>query len=67
MLQGSPTAPQSVKVSDLFAGPIIPGLGLVALYLVYLVAVAILSRRLRPRCRPKPPPSAPPVRLRLPP
>ncbi len=33
-------APQSVTVSDLFAGAIIPALGLVALYLVYLVVVA---------------------------
>src|SRR3974377_2451959 len=33
-------APQSVTVSDLFAGAIIPGFALVALYLVYLIAVA---------------------------
>jgi len=33
-------APLSVTVSDLFAGAIIPGLSLVALYLAYLVAVA---------------------------
>ena len=35
-------APLSVTVSDLFAGAIIPGLALVALYLVYLIAVAVL-------------------------
>ena len=35
-------APRSVTVSDLFAGAIIPGLALVALYLVYLIAVAVL-------------------------
>src|SRR6478752_2460963 len=40
-------APRSVTVSDLFAGAIIPGLALVALYLVYLIAVAVF--------RPKPP------------
>src|SRR5213083_149402 len=35
-------APRSVTVSDLFAGAIIPGLSLVALYLLFLVAVAFL-------------------------
>src|SRR5689334_17189996 len=35
-------APESVSVSDLFAGAIGPGLALVALYLLFLVAVAIL-------------------------
>ena len=33
-------APESVSVGDLFAGAIVPGLTLVALYLVFLVAVA---------------------------
>jgi tripartite ATP-independent transporter DctM subunit len=36
-------APQSVGVSDLFAGAIVPGLVLVAFYLIYLIAVAIVS------------------------
>jgi tripartite ATP-independent transporter DctM subunit len=34
-------APQTVSVADLFAGAIIPGLVLVLLYLLYLIAVAI--------------------------
>ena len=41
-------APQSVTVSDLFAGAIIPGLALVALYLVYLVTVAALYPQASP-------------------
>jgi tripartite ATP-independent transporter DctM subunit len=35
-------APESVSVSDLFAGAIVPGLTLVALYLAFIVAVAIV-------------------------
>jgi len=35
-------APESVSVSDLFAGAIVPGLMLVALYILFLVAVAFL-------------------------
>jgi tripartite ATP-independent transporter DctM subunit len=45
-------APQSVTVSDLFAGAIIPGLGLVALYFLYLVAVAILFPKASPALPP---------------
>ena len=41
-------APESVSVSDLFAGAIVPGLTLVALYLLFLVAVAFCGR---PPCR----------------
>src|SRR3974377_2336716 len=41
-------APQSVTVSDLFAGAIIPGFALVALYLVYLIAVAALCPQASP-------------------
>jgi tripartite ATP-independent transporter DctM subunit len=33
-------APESVSVGDLFAGALLPGLGLVALYLVYVLIVA---------------------------
>jgi tripartite ATP-independent transporter DctM subunit len=44
-------APDSVSVSDLFAGAIVPGLTLVALYLAFIVAVAI--------CRPA---AVPPIR-----
>jgi tripartite ATP-independent transporter DctM subunit len=36
-------APQPVTVTDLFAGAIVPGFLLVALYLAYLVAVALLK------------------------
>src|SRR5215468_6851154 len=35
-------APESVSVSDLFAGAIGPGLALVALYILFLIAVAML-------------------------
>jgi TRAP-type mannitol/chloroaromatic compound transport system permease large subunit len=35
-------APDSVSVSDLFAGAIVPGLTLVALYLAFIVAVAVV-------------------------
>ena len=35
-------APDSVSVSDLFAGAIVPGLTLVALYLAFIIGVAIL-------------------------
>jgi tripartite ATP-independent transporter DctM subunit len=35
-------APNVISVSDLFAGAIIPGLLLVGLYLVYLIAMAVL-------------------------
>src|SRR5436853_5353447 len=34
-------APRSVTVSDLFAGAILPGFGLVAFYLIYLIAMAV--------------------------
>src|SRR5439155_21570085 len=34
-------APASVSVSDLFAGAIIPGLTLVCLYILYLIAMAV--------------------------
>lgn len=35
-------APQVISVSDLFAGAILPALLLVALYLIYLIAMAVL-------------------------
>ena len=35
-------APRSLTVSDLFAGALVPGFALVALYLLFLVAIAIL-------------------------
>ena len=40
--------PKTVSVGDLFAGAIIPGLCLVALYLIYIVSVAILKPELAP-------------------
>jgi tripartite ATP-independent transporter DctM subunit len=45
-------APLSVTVSDLFAGAIIPGLALVALYLVYLIGVAVLRPSASPPLAP---------------
>jgi tripartite ATP-independent transporter DctM subunit len=45
-------APQSVTVSDLFAGAIIPGLALVGLYLAYLIAMAALCPQASPALPP---------------
>lgn len=36
-------APQSVTVADLFAGAIVPALGLVVLYIAFVLAVAVLA------------------------
>jgi len=47
-------APRSVNVGDLFAGALLPGFALVALYLVYLIAVAILRPRASPALPPDP-------------
>jgi tripartite ATP-independent transporter DctM subunit len=41
-------APRSVTVSDLFAGALLPAFALVALYLVFLIAVAILRPQASP-------------------
>ncbi|MEX1993720.1 MAG: TRAP transporter large permease subunit [Steroidobacteraceae bacterium] len=49
-------APQSVSVGDLFAGALVPGLLLVALYIVYLLCVAWLQPQRMP-----PPPDTGPV------
>ena len=43
-------SPRSVNVGDLFAGALIPGFALVGMYLVFLMAVAIL----RPKACPRP-------------
>ena len=50
-------SPRSVNVSDLFAGALLPGFALVALYLAYVIAVAAL----RPKAAPAMPsdPAAP--------
>jgi tripartite ATP-independent transporter DctM subunit len=50
-------APRSLTVSDLFAGALIPGFALVGLYLLFLIAVAVL--------RPKASPALPPDRKAL--
>ena len=41
-------APRSLTVSDLFAGALVPGFALVALYLLFLVVVAMLWPRASP-------------------
>ena len=47
-------APQTVSVTDLFAGAIVPGLVLVLLYLFYLIAVAIADPKKSPPIVPDP-------------
>ena len=47
-------APRSVNVSDLFAGALLPGFALVALYLAYLIAVAIFRPKAAPAMPPDP-------------
>jgi tripartite ATP-independent transporter DctM subunit len=47
-------APQAVTVSDLFAGAIVPGLTLVALYILYLIGVAIFFPNAAPAIPPEP-------------
>ena len=47
-------APQPVTVTDLFAGAIVPGFMLVALYLAYLVGVAWLKPEWSPAIPPEP-------------
>src|SRR6187431_3628198 len=41
-------APKSLTVSDLFAGALVPGFALVGLYLIFLVAVAVLRPKASP-------------------
>jgi tripartite ATP-independent transporter DctM subunit len=47
-------APRSVNVGDLFAGALLPGFALVALYLLYLIAVAIARPAASPALPPDP-------------
>jgi len=47
-------APSSLSVGDLFAGAIVPALTLVALYIVYLVVVALLRPQAAPAIPPEP-------------
>jgi tripartite ATP-independent transporter DctM subunit len=41
-------APRSLTVSDLFAGALVPGFALVGLYIIFLVAVAVLRPKASP-------------------
>jgi tripartite ATP-independent transporter DctM subunit len=41
-------APRSLTVSDLFAGALVPGFALVGLYLIFLIAVAVLRPKASP-------------------
>lgn len=47
-------APQSVTVSDLFAGAIVPGLALVGLYMLLLIAIALVKPDWSPAMPPDP-------------
>ncbi|RAI42854.1 TRAP transporter large permease [Rhodoplanes roseus] len=47
-------APQSVTVSDLFAGAILPAFGLVVLYIVFLVGIAVVAPTSSPAIPPDP-------------
>jgi tripartite ATP-independent transporter DctM subunit len=47
-------APRTVSVADLFAGAIVPGLVLVLLYMLYLIAVALLVPKKSPAIAPDP-------------
>ncbi len=54
-------SPDTVSVGDLFVGALIPGLGLVGLYVIYLIGVAIV----RPDAMPANPPAGPGERVSL--
>ena len=47
-------APSSVTVSDLFAGAIVPGFALVALYILYLIFMAVFFPHTSPAIPPEP-------------
>ena len=53
-LQQGKFAPDQVSVGDLFAGAILPALGLVALYLLFQIAVALLRPQACPAIPPQP-------------
>jgi tripartite ATP-independent transporter DctM subunit len=53
-LQQGNFAPSSVTVSDLFAGALIPGLALVAMYILYLIAMAVFFPATSPAIAPEP-------------
>ncbi len=54
-------SPDTVSVGDLFVGALIPGLGLVALYVIYLIGVAIVT----PDAMPANSPAGPDERVSL--
>ncbi|MCZ6475787.1 MAG: TRAP transporter large permease subunit [Gammaproteobacteria bacterium] len=54
-------SPDTVSVGDLFVGALIPGLGLVALYIIYLLGLAIV----RPDSMPARPPESAAERVNL--
>jgi tripartite ATP-independent transporter DctM subunit len=54
-------SPDTVSVGDLFVGALIPGLGLVALYVIYLIVLAIV----KPETMPANPPLGPDERVSL--
>jgi tripartite ATP-independent transporter DctM subunit len=47
-------APSSVTVSDLFAGAIVPGFALVAMYIAYLIFMAVFFPKTSPAIPPEP-------------
>lgn len=47
-------APSSVTVSDLFAGALVPAFSLVAMYMLYLVAMAVFFPKTSPAIPPEP-------------
>jgi tripartite ATP-independent transporter DctM subunit len=47
-------APSSVTVSDLFAGAIVPAFSLVAMYMLYLIGMAVFFPRTSPAIPPEP-------------
>ena len=53
-LQQGKFAPEQISVSDLFAGAILPALALVALYLLFQIAVAVLRPQACPAIAPEP-------------
>jgi tripartite ATP-independent transporter DctM subunit len=53
-LQQGNFAPSSVTVSDLFAGALVPAFALVAMYILYLIAMAIFFPKTSPAIPPEP-------------
>ena len=47
-------SPETISVGELFAGALLPGLVLVSLYMLYLIAVAILKPEAMPKVEEKP-------------